>query len=58
MMGSDMGDAGKGSPDPMGVELEQEDSYTLKICKVMRIALVAFPLLMASLILFAWLNNQ
>ena len=40
------------------MELEQEDSYTLQICKVMRIALVTFCALIACLILFAWLNNN
>lgn len=57
MMGSEMGDAAKGSPDPMGVDMGPEDSMTRKICKVMRIALLAFCVLMACLILFAWLNN-
>lgn len=57
MMGSDMEDAGKGSPDPMGVELEQEDSRTRTICRILSMALYGFWVLMACLILFAWLNN-
>jgi hypothetical protein len=51
------GSAVNGTPDPMGVDMGPQDSGTLMICKVLRIALVAFSLLMVCLILFAWLNN-
>ncbi len=42
-------------PDPMGVEMGPQDQYTLVICKVMRIALLGVFLLMAGLVLAAWL---
>ena len=45
------------APDPMGQEMGPQDGQTLKICRAMHWATVAFALLMAILMLYAWITN-
>lgn len=46
------------APDPLGVEMGPPNRQTLRICRAIQKATVAFALVMAILMLYAWITSS